>query len=174
MKTRLMGTILTVLILTTSLVFAAHRPQHKAKPVRRPRPGAFMRMRQFDTNGDLYISKAEFQKVFDDDLAATRDAYAKILSLFDTNGDGKLDGKELMQARKFIWTLFGAQRFDLNRDFVITPQEEDKSWNNLMELARQYNQFMLDHFDKNHDGKLSPAEVAAGRRALARRGRRGG
>jgi hypothetical protein len=105
-------------------------------------------------------------------MAATREAYAKLVSLFDVDGDQQLNQQETREARTFLWTLMGAQRFDSDRDFKITEEEEETAWEQLMESAKQYNQFMVDRFDKDQDGKLSDEESAAGQKALNQRNRR--
>jgi len=50
---------------------------------------------RFDANGDGVFSHMEFEMIFTVlDIAFTKDQLRKLISLTDTNNDGKIDMKE--------------------------------------------------------------------------------
>ena len=164
---------ITLVMVMGTIVFAQQNPGGKRNAQRAARARLPMQMRPFDKNSDLYIAEGEFREQFEASLEATREAFAKLVALFDEDGDSQLNQTETRKARQFLWTLMGSQRFDPNRDLQIAKEEEEKAWTSLMEAARQYNQYMVDRFDKDGDGKLSPEESAAGQKAFQkRRGRK--
>lgn len=169
MKLRTRGLTIALCLCLMSTVSAQQKSGGSGRPQRGGRGGAVAQMRQFDKDGNLYVAEEEFRETFDASLNALREAYTKLLSLFDADGDQKLNQQEMRTARSFLWTLMGAQRFDADRDFTVTDEEENQAWERLMNGAREYNQFMVDRFDKDGDGKLSPEESDAGRKALGER-----
>jgi len=106
-------------------------------------------MQQIDTNKDGKIELGEFAsmmpmeenflKKFDARKAFSRQNFDEIFRHYDPNGNGYIDGKELMA---------------LIRD-IMTKVDEKVS----IQEIQDYREAVLKVFDKNTDGKLSKKEL---------------
>ncbi len=146
-------------------------------------------VRRFDKDGDRRISKAEWLSRADlfDKLDADHDGFLSLEELspagpnrsrldfdparmiagwmkrYDKNKDGKIAKAEYPDARRFA-------EFDDDRDGFLTPEELRETFNKRMR-EREYD--TVERYDRNGDGKVTPAEYTgpAGRfRRLDRNG----
>lgn len=122
---------------------------------------------RLDRNGDGSLTPDELQPPSNDATGATPDELTKQLMSFDRNGDGVLTPDEL-PAR--LQSLFA--RADTNHDGKITEQElhalalrqtASASAARNPEAGRDP---LMRALDLNHDGTLSPDEIAAASKSL--------
>ena len=140
--------------------------------------GFYMWLRRFDADANLNISEDEFSKSMQNMQKSATEAYAILLKSFDANGDGTLQQDELQKARMFIYTLRSFEQYDKNRDFKLAEEEYTQAWETLASRCQDFNDMILDRFDKDHNGELSAEEVAPAKQEMQNRmggrGQRGG
>jgi len=117
----------------------------------------------FDTNRSMIIEENEMEKGFLEMLERYEECHGLLLKLFDENKDGAFNKKEGYAARKFAFNVMGLLRCDPNRDWQVDDAEADQAWDKLADACQRHNEGNLTKFDKDQDGKVSPAEIEAAR-----------
>jgi len=135
--------------------------------------GAFWQLRQFDTNGDMLIDEKELNDGLDKAKQRADEAYAIILKTFDANGDSKITGDEENKVREFVGALMTIQQYDRNRDWQIDENEMKGAFDQLADAAQRLSDGILQRFDKDADGKLSPEETNAAKAAMQQQWQQG-
>lgn len=93
---------------------------------------------------------------------------SKLIAKFDANKDGKLDEKEMAEAKK-AWEEKHAERegrmlekFDTNKDGKLDEKEKAAA----EEARSKWHAEALKRFDADHDGKLNEQERAEAKKAF--------
>ncbi len=86
------------------------------------------------TDRSPVVGEAELGKSFQERLARHAECAKVCIRLFDEDKNGQLDEKESKAARKFLFGLFAAMRYDRNRDWLVVEEEFVKCWQVWVEL----------------------------------------
>jgi Ca2+-binding EF-hand superfamily protein len=135
--------------------------------------GAFWQLRQFDTTGDMLVDEKELNAGIDKAKARADEATAILLKAFDANADQKISAEESQKIREFIGTLMTMPQYDRNGDWQIDDEEMKGAFDQLADAAQQQNDNMLQRFDKDADGKISPEEATAAKAEMQAQWQRG-
>jgi len=132
------------------------------------------RLLEYDANGNLLIEEQELR----DGLAQLHEDAETALGLvmrgIDANGDGTLSNDEAQGLDQALRTLSTVRRADRNRDWKLDDDEMAALWEQMARACQQYNQDLLQSFDKDGDGKLNGQETAETQQRMPERGRGGG
>jgi len=132
------------------------------------RMGAFRQLQQFDTNGDILVDEKELNEGLDKIKTQADEAYAIILKVFDANGDKSIADDEGKKLREFIGALMAMQQLDRNRDWQLDENEMGEAFDQFADAAQRLRDGVLQRFDKDGDGTLSPEETTAAKAGMQR------
>jgi len=126
-------------------------------------------MQTLDTNANVTIEEKELEAGFLAMLDQHSQSYTMLLKLFDGDADGTLGKKEGQAAREFVFGLGKILLYDANRDWKVDDAEADKAWDQWSEAYERHNAGVLERFDKDRNGELSPEEAKIGLKQIRRR-----
>lgn len=96
--------------------------------------------RNLDTNKSLIVEDGELKEGFLAMLAQYQECHSMLLTLFDGDKDGALNGKEGQAVRRFVFGLAGALLIDSSRDWKLDDKETDEAWATLADQSQRHNE----------------------------------
>ena len=131
------------------------------------------RLLEYDADGNLLIEEQELRNGLTGLQKDAAAALTLVMQGVDVNGDGTLGDDEAEKLADGVRTLSAVRRADRNRDWKLDDDEMSALWEQMARACQQYNQDLLQRFDKDGDGKLSTQETAEAKQQMPERGRGG-
>ena len=151
--------------LVTTVSAASAQGQAPQQPQQITRAGVLQesqaKFKAMDANGDGVITKAELQtaqaKALKEAEAARDQKMAAEFKKLDTDNNGSLSLAEFKAAAPSV-------RIRTTADQALSHYDTDKNGKITLEEYRKPRLALFDKVDANHDGKVTPEEVAAARK----------
>lgn len=141
-------------VFTKALAEAGRKARQQQALMRQLNP-----VQHYDKDDNLVVTEDELAEGLETQQRRLGKLKPFLLEEFDEDKDGEFSPEEARSIQAFFGSIGALVRFDNDRSWTLNEDEMDAAWDVMSEICLRSNEFMVNRFDADGDGELSPEET---------------